>query len=107
LQVYVAEISSSQTRGALGTIHQTSLTTGILLSYIIGVFYGWRIIALVGAIMPAVLVVVMIFLTETPRWYLAHNKRSAALKSLLWLRGPEADIEEECFEIERTIGWYR
>lgn len=100
----MAEIASSHLRGTLGTIHQLAVTTGILLSYIVGVSFGWRQIALGGAIMPAVLVLLMIFMVDTPRWYLAHNKRAAALRTLLWLRGPEADIEEECFEIERTIG---
>jgi len=41
---------------------------------------------------------------ETPRWLLGKNRRSEALRALLWLRGPEADIEEECFAIEATLG---
>ncbi|KAK3739752.1 hypothetical protein QZH41_013601 [Actinostola sp. cb2023] len=101
--VYVAEISSSKLRGALGAVHQISLTTGILLSYVVGVFYNWRDIAIGGVIMPVFIVAIMIFMKETPRWYLAHNRRSAALKSLRWLRGDHADIYNECFETERSI----
>lgn len=41
---------------------------------------------------------------ETPRWLLGKGRRSKALESLLWLRGPDADIEEECVTIRETIG---
>jgi len=102
--VYVAEIASSKLRGALGGFHQTSITTGILLSYVFGVLFSWRDITVPGIAMPVLLVIVMMFMTETPRWYLQHNKRSSALNALLWLRGKTADIDSECYETEQSIG---
>ncbi|XP_032240204.2 sugar transporter ERD6-like 4 [Nematostella vectensis] len=100
---YIAEISSAKLRGALGSVHQLSITAGLLLAYIFGVFFKWRAIALAGAIIPGVLVVLMFCVPETPRWFLGHNERGAALKSLEWFRGPNGDIEQECFEIECTL----
>lgn len=60
--------------------------------------------AFVGAIPSALLLFLMCPMPETPRWYLGKNRRSEALCALLWLRGPDADIEEECFAIEATLG---
>ena len=46
----------------------------------------------------------MFFMPETPRWYLSRNRRSEAMRVLLWFGGPDADIEEECTAIEATLG---
>ncbi|KXJ27653.1 solute carrier family 2, facilitated glucose transporter member 8 [Exaiptasia diaphana] len=105
--VYVAEIASSKLRGTLGSVHQTAITLGILLSYVVGVFCDWRDTAIPGIIMPALLIPVMMFLTDTPRWYLQHNKRSKALKALMWLRGKSSITEIECRETEESIAMHR
>ena len=91
-------------RGALGSVFQLAVTVGILLAYVIGVLCRWRWVAFVGAIPSALLVIMMFPMPETPRWYLGKNRRSEALCALLWLRGPDADIEEECAAIEETFG---
>ena len=69
-----------------------------------GVLCRWRWVAFVGAIPSALLLFLMCPMPETPRWYLGKNRRSEALCALLWLRGPDADIEEECAAIEETFG---
>ena len=88
----------------LGSVNQLAVTAGLLLSYVMGVVCHWKWLALIGAISPALLVVLMFAMPETPRWTLGKNRRSDALKFLLWLRGPDVDIEEECFAIEATLG---
>lgn len=88
----------------LGSVNQLAVTAGLLLSYVMGVVCHWKWLALIGAISPALLVVLMFTMPETPRWTLGKNRRSDALKFLLWLRGPDVDIEEECFAIEATLG---
>lgn len=104
VQVYIAEISPARLRGMLGSVNQLAVTAGLLLSYVMGVVCHWKWLALIGAISPALLVVLMFTMPETPRWTLSKNRRSDALKFLLWLRGPDVDIEEECFAIEATLG---
>ena len=69
-----------------------------------GVLCKWRWLALIGAIPPALLLILMFSMPETPRWSLGKNRRSEALKSLLWFRGPDVDIEDECYTIEATLG---
>jgi len=52
----------------------------------------------------ALKVVLMVLMPESPRWLLANNQRHKALLALSWLRGPDYDVEEECFEIETNLG---
>ena len=57
-------------------------------------------------ILCALMVCLMAFMPESPRWLLANNKRHKALLALAWLRGPDYDAEEECFLIESNLGKY-
>ena len=104
MQVYIAEISPAQLRGALGSVNQLAVTLGILVAYVVGVVCHWKWLAIIGAVPPAMLIILMYTMPETPRWCLGKNMRKEALHSLLWFRGPEADIENECFLIESTLG---
>ena len=40
---------------------------------------------------------------ETARWLFAHNKEKRAVKALKWLRGTNANIEEEIAEIRQSL----
>jgi len=69
----------------------------------------WRWLAFTGGIFPALLVLLMFFMPETPVWSLSHHKRQDAIKALKWLKGPNIDTEDECYAIESTLGtekWY-
>lgn len=101
--VYIAEISAARIRGTLGSVTNLAITVGLILAYVAGVFCHWRWLAFIGAIPPTLQVILMFPVPETPRWLLGKGRRSKALESLLWLRGPDADIEEECVTIRETI----
>lgn len=103
-KVYIAEISAARIRGTLGSVTNLAITVGLILAYVAGVFCHWRWLAFIGAIPPTLQVILMFPVPETPRWLLGKGRRSKALESLLWLRGPNADIEEECVTIRETIG---
>lgn len=45
----------------------------------------------------------MSFMPETPRFLLNQSKRSEAIASLRFLRGPHADHEWECRQIEAGV----
>ena len=47
--------------------------------------------------------VLMFFMPETARWLLAHLKEERAFKTLRWLRGKYAEIENEIAEIKDSL----
>jgi len=104
LQVYIAEISPAHLRGMLGAMNQLAVTLGIVLAYLAGYFILWDWLALLGCIPSTLTFIMMFWMPESPRWYLEKNRKSDALKSLIWLRGTQSGIEEECRETETSLG---
>ena len=102
--MYVGEISPAHLRGRLGSVNQLAVTLGLILAYLLGYFCHWNWLALLGCVPSALLFFLMPWVPESPRWYVEKNRKSDALKSLLWLRGSQAGIEEECQEIEALEG---
>ncbi|KAL2566986.1 hypothetical protein AAZV13_19G199700 [Glycine max] len=86
--VYIAEITPKNLRGGFTTVHQLMICCGVSLTYLIGAFLNWRILALikVGRIIPCLVQLLgLFFIPESPRW--------------LCLRGKNADISQEATEI--------
>lgn len=102
--MYIAEIAHPSYRGGLGSVNQLAVTLGALIAFIVGTSLSWKNTALFAVGPVALLVILMLFMPETPRWLLANNQRFTALKELTWLRGSSYDVEEECFEIESNLG---
>ena len=103
-KVYIAEVVPARLRGMLGSVNQLAVTLGLVLSYTTGAYVPWRWLALVGAIPPALLALLMFFMPETPRWSIGKNRQSEASAALQWLRGLDADIEREASTIKQTLG---
>ena len=103
-KVYIAEIVPARLRGTLGSINQQAITLGLLLCCVMGALVDWRWLAIIGAMPSVFLIIFMLAMPETPRWCLGKNRRTEALAALRWLRGPEADIDQECFAIQETLG---
>ena len=85
----------------LGSIGTLAIVIGFNLA---GVFCQWNLLAFIGGDFPALLDIFLYFMPETPLWLLRKKKRTEALESLVWLRGTDGDTEEECFNVESTIG---
>ncbi|XP_055501820.1 solute carrier family 2, facilitated glucose transporter member 2 [Leucoraja erinacea] len=105
--MYIGEISPTNLRGALGTIHQLAIVTGILLSQVIGLssLLGndrlWPLLlGLSGA--PAILQSLLLpFCPESPRYlYIKLGKEEAAKKALRRLLG-SSDIEKQMAEMKK------
>ena len=102
--MYIAEIASPKYRGGLGSINQLAITIGIFLAYLVGILVPWRWTAIFGIAVVSFMTVLMLFMPETPRWLLATGKKGKATEQLRWLRGPNYDVEEECYEVETNLG---
>ncbi|KAI5073029.1 hypothetical protein GOP47_0011042 [Adiantum capillus-veneris] len=101
--VYIAEIAPKHLRGLLGTINQFSVTTGILIAYLLGIVLSWRILAFIGIAPCSLLLIGLFFIPESPRW-LAKTSHSSALKAaLVALRGKHCDVSQELYEIEDGV----
>ncbi|XP_052155826.1 sugar transporter ERD6-like 4 isoform X2 [Oryza glaberrima] len=101
--VYIAEISHQNTRGALGSVNQLSVTIGILLAYLLGMFVPWRLLAVIGSIPCTLLIPGLFFIPESPRWLAKMKMMDDFEASLQVLRGFETDITAEVNDIKRAV----
>lgn len=101
--VYIAEISPQNMRGGLGAVNQLSLTIGIMLAYVLGLFVPWRILAVLGILPCIILIPGLFFIPESPRWLAKMGKTEEFETSLQVLRGFDADISIEVNEIKRAV----
>lgn len=101
--IYIAEVSPSTIRGMLGSGIQLTITVGILVAYVAGLYTDWYHMALMGMV-PAVLTLILIMcIPETPHWLLMNEKKTEAAKALSQLRSKYSDIQMECKDIEDGI----
>ncbi|NXA51429.1 GTR8 protein, partial [Nothocercus julius] len=101
--VYISEVSHPKVRGMLGSCVQLMVVTGILGAYIAGIALKWRWLAVLCCFPSCIMLLFMFFMPETPRFLLNQNKRSEAIASLQFLRGPHVDHEWECRQIEDNV----
>ncbi|XP_068771324.1 solute carrier family 2, facilitated glucose transporter member 8 isoform X4 [Struthio camelus] len=101
--VYISEVSHPKVRGMLGSCVQLMVVTGILGAYIAGITLKWRWLAVLCSFPSCIMLLFMSFMPETPRFLLNQNKRSEAIASLRFLRGPHVDHEWECRQIEANV----
>ncbi|XP_067825850.1 solute carrier family 2, facilitated glucose transporter member 8 [Heptranchias perlo] len=100
--VYISETAHPKVRGMLGSCVQLMVVIGIMGAYVGGMVLTWYWLAVLSSLPPTIMVVLMCFMPETPRYLLSKNKRAEALQVLAWLRGPEVDYEWECRQIEAS-----
>ncbi|KAK2452380.1 hypothetical protein P8452_00160 [Trifolium repens] len=101
--VYIAEISPQNLRGALVSVNQLSVTIGIMLAYLLGLFVQWRYLAILGIIPCTLLIPGLFFIPESPRWLAKMGMTEEFENSLQVLRGYETDISVEVNEIKTAV----
>ncbi|KAM6237547.1 solute carrier family 2, facilitated glucose transporter member 8 isoform 3-T3 [Spheniscus humboldti] len=101
--MYISEVSHPKVRGMLGSCVQLMVVTGILGAYVAGITLKWHWLAVLCAFPSCIMLLFMSFMPETPRFLLNRHKRSEAIASLRFLRGPHADHEWECRQIEASV----
>lgn len=105
--LYLSEVSPKQLRGTLVSLYQWAITAGILFSYVINAafaqaVYSWRWMLFAGVFPGLVLVVGMMFLSDTPRWLVSKNRDEEAKKVFSKIE-PDIDAEEEIRQIRETL----
>nr|XP_043605968.1 sugar transporter ERD6-like 6 [Erigeron canadensis] len=101
--VYIAEIAPQNMRGGLGSVNQLSVTIGIMLSYLLGLFVNWRLLAIMGTLPCLILIPGLFFIPESPRWLAKMGMIEDFEASLQVLRGFDTDITQEVNDIKRSL----
>lgn len=113
--IYIAEISPPKIRGALVSLHQLGIVTGMTLAYVANAWigrgnnevwlaeYGWRLM-LAACGVPAILfLALMPWIPESPRWLIKRGRDDAALRVLRRLHD-ESTALAEAREIRAAVG---
>ncbi|XP_032639549.1 solute carrier family 2, facilitated glucose transporter member 2 isoform X2 [Chelonoidis abingdonii] len=105
--MYVGEISPTALRGALGTLHQLAIVTGILLSQVLGLDFllgnddMWPLLLGLSGAAALLQFFLLLLCPESPRYlYIKLGKVEEAKKSLKRLRG-DCDPTKEITEMEK------
>ncbi|XP_038219736.1 uncharacterized protein LOC119837996 [Zerene cesonia] len=98
LLAYSAEIASKEIRGALGTIQQMSLATGMLVILTVGPYASYLMVNIVFECITLLIIVPLCFVPESPCSLLGRGLKDEALQTLIYLRGSETRAKEEIEE---------
>ncbi|KAL1498083.1 hypothetical protein ABEB36_008939 [Hypothenemus hampei] len=102
--LYVSEVAHISIRGTLGTFFQVQITVGFLLEYLLGDVIGdIKTLSLVSSILPVAFFVAFSFIPESPTYLCKKAETDEALKSLIWLRGNDYEVEDELVKITEEI----
>lgn len=103
---YLSELAPTRARGALSTLNQLMIVSGILIAYIVDWALSgsgnWRMMFAVAAIPAVALLAGMSVLPETPRW-LVHAGRETEARAVLAGTHRTDEIESEMISIRSVI----
>ncbi|MFC4439686.1 MULTISPECIES: sugar porter family MFS transporter [Natrialbaceae] len=104
--LYISEISPPKIRGSLVSLNQLTITSGILIAYLVNYAFSsggeWRWMLGLGMVPATVLFVGMLFMPESPRW-LYEQGREADARDVLSRTRTEGQVAAELREIKETI----
>lgn len=103
--LYMAEITEPRNRGFIGAFTFLTVPLGILYSYTIGPIASVLLFNLIGAVICIIsILLVILFIPETPYYQVSVNKTEAAIEVLTKLRGTKIKFfDDEVQSIEDDI----
>ena len=112
--MYIAEISPARIRGRMVSVNQFAIVTGFLIVYFVNYFialqgdpawnqqFGWRWMFGSEALPAVLLLVLLFFVPESPRWLTKQNRSDEALEILTRVDGTEY-AKTELLEIKDAL----
>ena len=106
--MYLTESAPPRLRGRIGSLSQTGISVGLLVSYLVGYAFtvsgdGWRPMFAVAVLPALVLVVGIRRLHETPRWLVGRGRGDEARQALLAVGTDPAVVGREIEEIRASL----
>uniref|UniRef100_A0A182WEI2 Major facilitator superfamily (MFS) profile domain-containing protein n=1 Tax=Anopheles minimus TaxID=112268 RepID=A0A182WEI2_9DIPT len=84
-QVYVSECSDPKIRGVIGSLPALAMSFGILVMYIMGKFFHWRLLAWICCGMACCLFLAVACFPQSPVWLKTRKQYEKAHYSAKWL----------------------
>ena len=121
--LYIAEVSPAKYRGELVTWSEIATNIGVVMGFATGLFLGdmedsaqWRLMFLLGCIMPAIMIVlVYTVMPESPRWLVGKSRIDEASEILNKIYPSGYDVEPVLLDMreaidrdaaaEKVLGW--
>lgn len=112
--LYISEISPPNVRGRLVSLNQLMITIGIVASYMADYALAggrnWRWMFGLAAIPALILLAGLLFVPESPRWFISNGLAERGRAVLVRIRGG-AQVDQELSEIESSLrlqegGWH-
>ncbi len=104
--IFIAESAPVNIRGALIVGYQVATVVGIMVAYfadyVLASSGSWRIMLGLSAVASALVLLILVRLPDTPRWYLMRGRREDALRTLERV-DPDGDSEQSVREIEGDL----
>ena len=113
--LYLAEVASEQSRGAMISTYQLMITIGILVAFLSDTAFSysgnWRWMLGIIAVPGVAFFFGLLFLPDSPRWLILRGRHADARAVLLRLRGDDVIATRESADIEESlrtpqIGWH-
>ncbi|HET7269141.1 MAG TPA: sugar porter family MFS transporter [Oleiagrimonas sp.] len=105
--LYLAEVSSQRSRGAMVSTYQLMITIGILAAFLSDLAFShsesWRWMLGVIAIPGALFLIGVLTLPESPRWLLMRGRGEEATTVLRRLRGDDQLVQKEIGDIKEQL----
>jgi len=108
--MYISEVSPKRIRGGMVSLNQLMITVGILLSYVVSLFFApsanWRAMFLVGMVPAAILLVGISIMPSSPRWLVFKGRTAEASQVIRRFLGPavpDPEVETSVAEMESRI----
>ena len=100
---YTSETAEPSIKGALGSLQQLIVTLGVLFVGVLGKYLDWQLMTGIFLFIPVLMTVWMFFMPESPVFLVSKGRMEAARSSLMFLRGPQYDVDKELLEIQTTV----
>ncbi len=97
--LYLSEVAPTRMRGAIGSLNQLMIVSGILVAFIVNALLAssadWRLMVGLAAVPSIVLLIGMAFMPETPRFLVRQGEEDEARDVLEELKTDDAPPEDE------------